>query len=164
MTSVTSEHLVASVNPPPVVAILNTDPNLCAPIPQLVPPVLPPFRPTPLGHAASAGGPNVYVPSAWNKGPQPAPPVTWPRLGQAIGLPPGSSGYGVQHLHYAAQRDHWAWMAHCTPPAETISLEISALFEAGGKKRNTHMNNIGVSSSTFGELSLIQHRRVYAKD
>jgi len=56
-------------------------------------------------------------------------------------------------------------MAHCTPPAETISLEISAVFEAGGKKRGTHMNNIGVSScSTVGKLLLIQYHRVYVKD
>jgi len=125
MTSITSQQLVASVNPPPVVAILNTDPNFCdsttpsapwflpdprynvTPIgPQSVPPALPQFPPTPLGHAASTGGPNVYVPSAWNKGLQPMPPAIRPSLGQAIGLPPGSSGYGAQHLHYAAQRDH----------------------------------------------------------
>ena len=162
---------------------MNTNPNLrdsttpsapqllpdpcynVAPIPQSMPPALPQFPPTPLGRAASTGGPNVYVPSAWNKGLQPAPPITRPGLGRAIGLPPGSSGYGAQHLHYAAQHDHWAQMAHCTLPAEMISLEISAVFEAGGKKRNTHMNNIGVSSClTVGILLLIQYHRVYAKD
>ena len=106
----------------------------------------------------------MYVPSAWNKGLQPTPPAIQPGLGQAIGLPLGS-GYGAQHLHYAAQHDHWVQVAHCTPPAETISLEISAVFEAGGKKRSTHMNNIGVSScSTVGKLTLIQYHRVYAKD
>ena len=88
----------------------------------------------------------MYVPSAWNKGLQPTPPAIQPGLGWAIGLPLGSSGYG-------------------TPPTEMISLEISAVFEAGGKKRSTHMNTIGVSScSTVGKLLLIQYHRVYAKD
>ena len=94
MTSIKSQQLVASVNPPPVVAMLNTNLNLrdsttpsapqllpdphynVAPIPQSMPPALPQFPPTLLGRAASTGGPNVYVPSAWNKGLQPAPPAT----------------------------------------------------------------------------------------
>ncbi|KAI6029114.1 hypothetical protein PISMIDRAFT_25262 [Pisolithus microcarpus 441] len=72
----------------------------------------------------SPGGPAIHVPSTWQKVPQP--------------LPPGSSGYSAQHRHYAAQCECWGRMAHNPPPAETILLEISAVFEAGGKKKNLH--------------------------
>ena len=133
------------------------------PIPQPVPPVFS-LPPTPLRNAPSTGGLNVYVPSAWNKGPLPAPLAMPHGLSQATGLPPGSSGYGPPHRHYAAQCDYWARMAHSAPPAETISLEISAVYESRGKKRNTCTNNIGVSGhSTVGKFLLIWHHRVYAK-
>lgn len=36
-------------------------------------------------------------------------------------------------------------MAHNPPPAEMISLELWAVFGAGGKKKNLQANNIGVS-------------------
>lgn len=103
----------------------------------------------PLRHKLPTGQPNVYIPSAWNKAIQSAPLAARPGLGQATGLPSGSSGYSAQHLQYAAQCEHWARMAH-RPPLETISLEITALYEAGGKKRNTRTNIIGVSSSFDG--------------
>ena len=103
-----------------------------------------------LRYKLPTGQPNVYVPSAWNKAIQSAPPIAVrPGLGQATGLPPGSSGYDVQHLQYAVQRDHWAQMVHC-PALETISLVITAVYEAGGKRRNTRTNIIGVSSSFDG--------------
>ncbi|KAI6021273.1 hypothetical protein EDC04DRAFT_2607174 [Pisolithus marmoratus] len=50
-----------------------------------------------------------------------------------------------QGLQYGTQQECWAHIAHHSLPAETISLEISAVFEAGGKKRNVHSNNIGMS-------------------
>lgn len=136
----------------------NSAPNfhgssvLCLPQPQSDPhhKVAPMPQSGPLRHKLPTGQPNVHVPSAWNKAIQSAPPAAaCPGSGQAMGLPPGSSGYGAQHLHYAAQREHWARMAHC-PPLETILLEITAVYEAGGKKRNTRMNIIGVSSSFDG--------------
>ena len=92
------------------------------------------------------GRPNVYVPSAWNNVQLPAPPIARAASSALSALPPGSSGYSAQHLQYAAQRERWAQMAHHPPPAETISLEISAVFEAGGKKKNARSNNIGVST------------------
>jgi len=142
---------IASVNPPPVMAISNSAQPNVGNLGALVPPqslqaprysFAPPFPPAPF-----TGGPNVYVPSAWKKDQQPAPPMAHPAASSHLmALPPGSSGYGAQHLQYAAQRECWARMAHRPPPVETISLEISAVFEAGGKKKNVRSNNIGVST------------------
>jgi len=101
----------------------------------------PPPLPVPL-----PGRPNVYVPSAWNNIQLPAPPVARAASNAVMALLPGSSGYSSQHLQYAAQREHWAHIAYRPPPAETISLEISAVFEAGGKKKNARSNNISVST------------------
>ncbi|KAI6138900.1 hypothetical protein BKA82DRAFT_144031 [Pisolithus tinctorius] len=84
----------------------------------------------------SPAGPSVQVPSTWQNVPQPANPPANAASGHMIVLPPGSTGYSAQHVHYAAQRERWAHMAHNPPPAETISLEIWAVFEAGGKKKN----------------------------
>jgi len=135
--SVPNLRNLAALMPPPILPDLRY-----APTPQSAPPVYP-------QHALAPGGPNVHVPSAWNKSPQSAPPAAPPGSGQVMALPLGSSGYGAQHLHYAAQRDHWARVAHHAPPAETISLEISAVFEAGAKKRNIRANNIGVSVAPY---------------
>ena len=101
-----------------------------------------------LQHKLPTGQPNVYVPSAWNKAiVQSAPPIAvHPGLsGQATVLPLGSSGYDVQHLQYAVQRDRWARMVH-RPAVEMISLVITAMYEVGDKRRNTRMNIIGVST------------------
>ncbi|KAL4065804.1 hypothetical protein V8B97DRAFT_2025593 [Scleroderma yunnanense] len=78
------------------------------------------------------GGPSIHVPSTWQKVPQPANPRP---SGHVMTLPPGSTGYSAQHMHYVAQHEHWACMAHNPPPAETISLEIWAVFGAREKKR-----------------------------
>jgi len=130
---------IASVNPPPVMAMSNSAPNFgnmgALGRPQFLQEpcynFAPPHPPAPL-----PGRPNVYVPSAWKRVQQPAPPAAPPAASSHLmALPLGSSGYSAQHLQYAAQRDHWAHMAHCPPPAEMISLEISAVFEAGGKRR-----------------------------
>ncbi|KIM69880.1 hypothetical protein SCLCIDRAFT_102259 [Scleroderma citrinum Foug A] len=146
--SISAAQSRASVNPPPVMAISNSAQLNVGNLGALVPPqslqaprysFAPPFPPTPF-----TGGPNVYVPSAWKKDQQPAPPMAHPAASSHLmALPPGSSGYGAQHLQYAAQRECWARMAHRPPPAEMISLEISAVFEAGGKKKNVRSNNIG---------------------
>ncbi|KIM55288.1 hypothetical protein SCLCIDRAFT_134941, partial [Scleroderma citrinum Foug A] len=85
-------------------------------------------------------GPNVYVPSAWNNVQLQAPPAA---SGALVALLPGSLGYGSQHLQYGAQQECWVHIAHHPPPTEIISLEISAVFESGRKKRNICSNNIG---------------------
>ena len=89
------------------------------------------------------------------------------QLPASLPFPP-NSGYGVQHLQYAAQRDHWARIAHCPPPAEAISLEISVLYENGSKRKGTRGTPLGVSIFFFVYLcsSLIRSDvvlRVYVK-
>ncbi|KAL4077213.1 hypothetical protein V8B97DRAFT_2004106 [Scleroderma yunnanense] len=114
----------------------------CRSPPQLLPEPCYNFAPL-LPPASLPGRPNVYVPSTWKKVQQSAPPAAHPAISSHLmALPSGSSGYSAQHLQYAAQHEHWAHMAHHPPPAEMISLEISAMFEAGGKKKNIRSNNI----------------------
>ncbi|KAI5988557.1 hypothetical protein EDD15DRAFT_2371224 [Pisolithus albus] len=131
--SVSAAQSRASVNPPPVMAMSNTAPNLSV-SGLMLPPAIPavPHK--------SPHGPSVHVPSAWRHVPQ---SKNSRGSGNVMMLPPASSGYSTQHMHYAAQRERWARMAHNPPPAEMISLEMWAVFEAGGKKKNLRANNIG---------------------
>jgi hypothetical protein len=71
-----------------------------------------------------------------------------------MNLPPGSVGYGAQHLQYAAQRARWANAAQRRPTAETILLEITAIHETTGKKRNACNNIIGVHRSFVSNISM----------
>ena len=100
-------------------------------------------------------GPNIDIPSALVHSQSPAsrsvPPglaLMQSRLPASLSLPPNSS-YGVQHLQYAAQRDHWAHVAHRPPPAEAISLEISALYKNGSKRKGACGTPFGVSIFFF---------------
>ncbi|KAG1858116.1 hypothetical protein F4604DRAFT_1684996 [Suillus subluteus] len=100
----------------------------------------PPVIATSHGHRA---GPNVAIPSSWHhdnghvqrshlavysSGLQgrDARPAAY-----SLGLP----GYSANHVMYGAEREHWAKQAYSTPPAETISLEISAVHEGGNKRK-----------------------------
>ncbi|KAI6158240.1 hypothetical protein BKA82DRAFT_32801 [Pisolithus tinctorius] len=76
-------------------------------------------------------GPNIHVPSAM------AP------AGAGASLPAGSVGYTPRHLQYAVQCEHWQRVAHRPPPVETISLEVSALYESGVRKKGLWGNPIG---------------------
>ncbi|KAL4074887.1 hypothetical protein V8B97DRAFT_2022499 [Scleroderma yunnanense] len=77
---------------------------------QSLPPIHPQLPPD---------GPSIHIPSAWQKVPQPANPRP---SGHVMMLPPGSTGYSAQYMHYR--------------------LEIWAVFGAGGKKKNLQANNI----------------------
>ncbi|KIK78265.1 hypothetical protein PAXRUDRAFT_164433 [Paxillus rubicundulus Ve08.2h10] len=132
---------MSSVNLPPVVAMTNI---VRVPMP---PPPLPSqhYSSAPMAYQQRdmAAGPDIYVPSAWN---QPAlTPVSAPSLSMA--LPAGTMGYGEQHLQYGSQRERWACMAHRPPSAETISLEISAVYEGGVRKKGARGNTIGALQS-----------------
>ncbi|KAI6142100.1 hypothetical protein BKA82DRAFT_4438534 [Pisolithus tinctorius] len=150
--SISAAQLQASVNPPAVVAMSNAAPNLSN-LAMLMPP-----PPTPTAHhnsKFSPAGPSVQVPSAWQNIPQPANPPANAASGHMIALPPGSTGYSAQHVHYAAQCERWAHMAHNPPPAETISLEIWAVFKAGGKKKNLRANNIGSICEGLKDIDML---------
>ncbi|KAI5997270.1 hypothetical protein F5J12DRAFT_785209 [Pisolithus orientalis] len=137
--SISTAQSRASVNPPAIMAMSNAAPNL-GNLAMLMPPL-----PMPTAHHNSKffpAGPSVQVPSAWQDIPRPANPPANAASGHMITLPPGSTGYSAHHVHYAAQHECWACMAHNLPPTETISLEIWAVFRAGGKKKNLQANNI----------------------
>lgn len=77
-------------------------------------------------------GPNVAIPTSWQ--------------GSAASAAPSRPvGYSSHHGMYAAERQRWAKAAYSTPIAiaDTISLEISAIHEASGRKKK---NVIAVSS------------------
>lgn len=95
-------------------------------------------------------GPNIDIPSVLAHSQYPASHSVPPGLAlmqsqQPASLSlPSNLGYGVQHLQYAAQHNHWAHVAHRLPPAEAISLEIS-VYENGSKRKNAHGTALGVS-------------------
>ncbi|KAI5998324.1 hypothetical protein F5J12DRAFT_784910 [Pisolithus orientalis] len=152
----TSVHKCCTVmsfgQPPAIMAMSNAAPNL-GNLAMLIPPL-----PMPTAHhnsKFSPAGPSVQVPSTWQNIPQPANSPANAALGHMITLPPGSTGYSAQHVHYAAQHECWAHMAHNLPPAETISLEIWAVFEAGGKKKNLRANNIGSICEGLKDIDML---------
>ncbi|KIK74940.1 hypothetical protein PAXRUDRAFT_515815 [Paxillus rubicundulus Ve08.2h10] len=91
-------------------------------------------------------GPNVHVPSAWNEPHGNARPIIPPSLAPAF---PPAVGYGPQHALYPSERECWAGLAHCPPPAETISLDVSAVYEGGPRKGRQHGTPFGVSLLNF---------------
>ncbi|KAI6140348.1 hypothetical protein BKA82DRAFT_172411, partial [Pisolithus tinctorius] len=114
----------ASINPPPVMAMVNLR----------MPPLPVPIQPLSISRMPHPQlpirGPNIHVPSAM------AP------AGAGASLPAGSVGYTPWHLQYAVQCEHWQRVAHRPPPAETISLEVSALYESGVRKKGLRGNPI----------------------
>jgi hypothetical protein len=61
---------------------------------------------------ATSAGPDIAVPSSW-----------------------AQPGYSVNHAQYSAERECWAKQAYAVPPAETISLEITAVQEGGNRRK-----------------------------
>ncbi|KIK37537.1 hypothetical protein CY34DRAFT_15633 [Suillus luteus UH-Slu-Lm8-n1] len=61
---------------------------------------------------ATSAGPDIAVPSSW-----------------------AQPGYSVNHAQYGAERERWAKQAYAVPPAETISLEITAVREGGNRRK-----------------------------
>jgi len=92
--------------------------------------------PLPMSHRlCHTAGPNIAIPTSWQG---PAASAAPSRL-------TGPIGYSSHHGMYAAEHQRWAKAAYSTPVAiaDTISLEISTIHEAGScKKRNV----IAVSS------------------
>ncbi|KAI6020376.1 hypothetical protein PISMIDRAFT_23990 [Pisolithus microcarpus 441] len=93
--------------------MLNSTLNIRTPSRPMLPPLLataqhkfaPGFQSSPSIHSEHPpGGPSVHVLSAWQKLPLPANPRA---SGHIVALPPGSTSYNVQHMQYAAQREHW---------------------------------------------------------
>ncbi|KAG1896357.1 uncharacterized protein F5891DRAFT_1247366 [Suillus fuscotomentosus] len=65
-------------------------------------------------------GPDIAVPSSWGS------------------TNTGQPGYSANHAQYGAERERWAKQAYAVPPAETISLEVSAVREGGNRRKGAH--------------------------
>ncbi|KAG1842048.1 hypothetical protein DFJ58DRAFT_748303 [Suillus subalutaceus] len=122
--SVNASQRKSSVNPPRVVAI-------------------------PDWTNTSMGPPPVPLPRDRTTGPDVAVPMSWQGLA-ASPIPSrltGPIGYSAHHGSYSTEYQRWSKLSYATPGgamAETISLEISAIHEAGGhkKSRGTLIGNI----------------------
>ncbi|KAF9232882.1 hypothetical protein BU15DRAFT_67057 [Melanogaster broomeanus] len=159
--SVNAAQRRSSINPPPV-----------ATMPRSVVPLYPssstsgagrPFLPS----TQQFQGPDVQVPSAWRNPPQPVnphfqvgastrtqalqAPSPIPPHSQAV--PPPSpiigAGYAAEHARYASERDRWARLSFCPPPAETISLDFTALYDGGPRRSRLRGTQIGASILFF---------------
>lgn len=89
--------------------------------------------------AVHRAGPEVVIPSSWRRDSCPQQSHSTSAV-CAAPLP----GYSVNHAQYDAQRDYWSKQAYSTPPAETISLEISAVREGGNKRKGGRGVGFGV--------------------
>ncbi|KAL4064826.1 hypothetical protein V8B97DRAFT_2025927 [Scleroderma yunnanense] len=137
--SVSAVQLRASVNPPLILAMLNTvlsPSNLKAPMPppllpsshfnftpahQPMSPSYPQFPHYPLSCVSFLAGPTMHS-------------ALLATLEHVNALPSGSTDY--------TQHEQWAHMTYHPPPAEMIFLEISAVFETVGKRKNVQSNII----------------------
>lgn len=84
--------------------------------------------PVPSHHSHTITGPDISIPTSW-QGPAASPvPSRFT----------GPIGYSAHHRSYSTEHQKWSKLAYATPGgamAETISLEISAVHEAGGRKK-----------------------------
>lgn len=87
-------------------------------------------------------GPDILVPSSWQHSQS---------LGQhrvaSGGI--GAGGYSAYHAQYSSERERWAKLSYAPPPAETITLEVSAVHEGNSQRKAGRGINIGVRPSSF---------------
>lgn len=142
--------LAASVNLPPVVAMVASTQGFVPPgasVPASGPsgPHCPASMQPPQPPQMHRG-PNVHIPSAWNEPHENTHPIIPPSLAPAF---PPAVGYGLQHALYPSEREHWVGLAHRPPPAEIISLDVSAVYEGGPRKGRQCGTPFGVSLLNF---------------
>ncbi|KIO10987.1 hypothetical protein M404DRAFT_127521, partial [Pisolithus tinctorius Marx 270] len=76
-------------------------------------------------------GPDVRIPSSWRNFQDSRPPAHSEPPRNVVAVP---CGYTPNHALYGSEHERWARLAYCTPPAETIMLDISALYEGGSRR------------------------------
>jgi hypothetical protein len=127
--------VLATINPPAVVAIPHRHPvykgSMMGP-----PPIPVPHR---MVHTRGTTGPHIAVPGQWHHTSESAAGTLRAGGHSAVGL-----GYTAQHVQYGTERERWAKMSYVMPPAETISLEISAVHEGPGRRKGRHGVSFGV--------------------
>jgi hypothetical protein len=137
LASSDNEHtVIASVNPPAVVAIHHS--QVHRDHGRLMgPPPVPHHTSLPV---SSTTGPHVVVPGPWQHTSTGTHHSSNGRGHSAVGR-----GYTANHVQYGTERERWAKMSYVVPPAETISLEISAVHEGPGRRRAGRGVPFGVS-------------------
>ncbi|KAG2043747.1 hypothetical protein BDR03DRAFT_1004992 [Suillus americanus] len=78
-------------------------------------------------------GPDIAVPLSWQ---HPSASSNHKRVSSA-------AGYSAHHAQYGLERERWAKLAYALPPAETITLEISAVYEGNSRKKSGWGINFG---------------------
>ncbi|KAG2131696.1 uncharacterized protein EDB93DRAFT_1108020 [Suillus bovinus] len=84
-------------------------------------------------NAAQRRCPDITVPLLWQQ-----PPV-----GSSQNRVPGPTGYSAHHAQYSLEREQWAKLAYAPPPVETITLEITAVYEGNSWKKSGRGINFG---------------------
>ncbi|KAG1901667.1 uncharacterized protein F5891DRAFT_1187121 [Suillus fuscotomentosus] len=105
---------IATINPPRVVPFLSQPSSSSA-------------------HIGRISGPDIAVPLSWQQLPASSNP----------NMVSGAAGYSVHHAQYGLERERWAKLAYAPPPAETITLEISAVYEGNSRKKSGCGINFG---------------------
>ncbi|KAG1851897.1 hypothetical protein F4604DRAFT_1686725 [Suillus subluteus] len=111
--SVNDAQRKSTINPPPVVAFSQ-----------------------PSGSGISrtrTPGPDLLVPSSWQHSQS---------SGQHNRVA-GAAGYSVSHTQYTSEHEQWGKLSYAPPPAETITLEILAVYEGNSQKKSGRGINIG---------------------
>ncbi|KAG1876491.1 hypothetical protein DFJ58DRAFT_865615 [Suillus subalutaceus] len=93
------------------------------------PPVVPFSQPSGSGMSCTPG-PDILVPSSWQQS---------QNLGQHKVT--NAAGYSVYHVQYNLERERYLKLSYA--PAETITLEISAVYEGNSRKKYGRGINIG---------------------
>ena len=100
-------------------------------------------------------GPDIRVPNAWQNS-TPLQCTSEHPTGRHTGSQStaGSSrpstppmrpfGYSQHHARYPTHHQYWAGKAHQAPPSQTYALDLLAVYEAGGRKKNVRSNVFGV--------------------
>lgn len=83
----------------------------------------------------------MSIPSSWHK-------KVHVHQSQPVGPTAKLPGYSSNHVLYGIEREHWAKKAYASPPAETISLEISAVREGGNKRKGGRGVAFGVCDNS----------------
>ncbi|KAG2148335.1 hypothetical protein BD769DRAFT_1659847 [Suillus cothurnatus] len=77
-------------------------------------------------------GPDILVLSSWQHS---------QNLGQHRVA--GAAGYSVYHAQYSSEHEQWGKLSYAPPPAETITLEILAVYEGNSRRKSSRGINIG---------------------
>ncbi|KAI6115138.1 hypothetical protein EV401DRAFT_2073755 [Pisolithus croceorrhizus] len=125
--SVSAAQSGAAVNPPRVVALPPPPPKSLQSAIQSI------IQRHAVEQAQVPRGPNVHIPSAW-KNTHPEPPQN---------LYPAAPCYTPNHTLYASEHQRWARASYCSPPVETITLDISALHKGGPRRNRLHGTPFG---------------------